>query len=731
VSVTDDGSVLFTCRAGCSQTDVLDATGIAKRDLFAHGSGRASGAQPEGRGCNSNDLPKNRGEERGDSECGGLTLASYTAAKRLDLKLLEEFGLQEVRYSGLPALKVPYYDLGREEAAIRFRLRLEKGPEGDGRFRWRKGSKPLLYGLWRLERARDAGYVVLVEGESDCHTLWSHDVPALGIPGSSTWRHEWSEHLDGLATVYAIVEPDSGGEKLAEKLSTAAFADRLRLVRLEGAKDASELHLQTCDEGGFADALDAALEAAVPAGPPCSTGEAGLRAELAAMGDLDYDHERAGLAERYGGRLATLDLIRREERKQACREPALEFEEVEPWPEPVCGVALVGDIVDALRRFVVLSEEACLAAGLWVLHAHAHDAAAISPILLVTAPMKGCGKSTLLDVIGRLVPRPLVSAASTAAALYRSAQASPTVLCDEGDTYLGEDRRLVAFFNAGHRRGVPFRVCEGDANEVRAYPSWCPKAIAMIGLPRDATIADRSIRVELQRQGASESAEPFSSTHAYPRLRDLARQCARWAADHVEKLREVEPELPAGFANRLADNWRAPLAIAEVAGGGWPERARRAALAIGEVPDSDLSSVLLADMHELFEGVDFLYTETLVEQLLGLPERPWRSVRRGKGLDSNWLARTLATFNVRSERIVTGSNRQRGYTRDALEPVWRRYLAQPLCQLVQAVHASAEPSEVGQVDGLDSSAEPLREPPGPEPPQNPPQSSRKSARFLG
>jgi len=187
------------------------------------------------------------------------------------VELLRTFGLREVRFSGPiyrgdPALEIPYYDEAGCEVATRRRLRLHKGTEGDERFCWKKGNKPLLYGLWQLKLAREAGYVLLVEGESDCHTLWSHGVPALGIPGSGTWRNEWSCHLDGLKTVYFLCEPDTGGEKLGETLSAAPFADRLQFVRLTGAKDPSELHQQMCDEGGFTDALDAALEAAVPVG---------------------------------------------------------------------------------------------------------------------------------------------------------------------------------------------------------------------------------------------------------------------------------------------------------------------------------------------------------------------------------------------------------------------------------------------------------------------------------
>jgi hypothetical protein len=46
---------------------------------------------------------------------------------------------------------------------------------------WKKWGKPSLYGLWRLQQPTE---VVLVEGESDCHTLWHHGFAALGVPGA-------------------------------------------------------------------------------------------------------------------------------------------------------------------------------------------------------------------------------------------------------------------------------------------------------------------------------------------------------------------------------------------------------------------------------------------------------------------------------------------------------------------------------------------------------------------
>jgi hypothetical protein len=132
----------------------------------------------------------------------GCTLEQYSAAKRLPIEFLRELGLSDTHVSGMPALRIPYRDGAGEEVAVRLRLGLEKSASGDGRFRWRSGDRAQPYGLWLLDRARTAGYLVLVEGESDAHTLWRHDFPALGIPGATTWREDWAGRLDGIATVY-------------------------------------------------------------------------------------------------------------------------------------------------------------------------------------------------------------------------------------------------------------------------------------------------------------------------------------------------------------------------------------------------------------------------------------------------------------------------------------------------------------------------------------------------
>ncbi len=106
-----------------------------------------------------------------------------------------------------------------------------------------------------------------------------------------------------------------------------------------------------------------------------------------------------------------------------------------------------------------------------------HDAFDLSPIALITSPVKGCGKSTLLDVMEALCPRPMLGANSSPAALYRSTSKKPTILVDEADLVLSEDKDLVAFFNAGHR-GCPVHRCEGEDNHVVEFDSWAAKVMA-------------------------------------------------------------------------------------------------------------------------------------------------------------------------------------------------------------------------------------------------------------
>ena len=65
------------------------------------------------------------------------------------------------------------------------------------------------------------------------------------------------------------------------------------------------------------------------------------------------------------------------------------------------------------------------------------------------------------------------------------------------------------------------------------------------------------------------------------------------------------PEALNAAGDRATDAWEPLIAIADVAGGDWPQRARNAALTICQVDDEEdaernIHTVLLADIRDIF-----------------------------------------------------------------------------------------------------------------------------------
>ena len=238
-----DGKWLLKCHAGCKTDDVLSAVGLTSSDLFQTGEG-----QERGEGARPSEQPR---------KGAGLTIEQYAAAKGLPIGFLRKLGLSEISYDGHPAVRIPYLGPDGQLLASRYRIALN----GD-RFRWKAGSKPQLYGLSRLAQIRAVDEVVLVEGESDVQTLWYHGVPALGVPGAANWREDRdAQHLEGIETIYVVIEPDAGGEAVKKWLSESSIRHRAYLVT-PPAKDASALHLES--PGKFKELWEEALSNATP-----------------------------------------------------------------------------------------------------------------------------------------------------------------------------------------------------------------------------------------------------------------------------------------------------------------------------------------------------------------------------------------------------------------------------------------------------------------------------------
>ncbi|MCP3957544.1 MAG: DUF3631 domain-containing protein, partial [bacterium] len=292
------------------------------------------------------------------------------------------------------------------------------------------------------------------------------------------------------------------------------------------------------------------------------------------------------------------------------------FAEPEPWPEPVDGARLLEGLAETFKRYIVLSPGTATALSLWVVHTYALEAAFITPRLAITSPVKRCAKTLVLTVLEHLVTKALMTSNVSAAAVFRCIEKfQPSLLVDEADTFLAGKDELRGILNSGHRRGGTVLRVAGDALEPRAFRTFAPVAIAMIGKLRD-TLADRSIEIEMRRKRREEKVE-ILRLDRMSHLGELRSRCARWAHDHLQELRDAEPEVPAELHDRAADNWRPLLAIADAVGGDWPTLARRSAQLLSsdvEGEDRAIGEMLLADIRSIFEsrGADRIFTDDLL-----------------------------------------------------------------------------------------------------------------------
>ncbi len=364
----------------------------------------------------------------------------------------------------------------------------------------------------------------------------------------------------------------------------------------------------------------------------------------------------------------------------------ISWDDPEPWPESVNVAKLLDQLVGIITRYVVLPRHIPEAAALWVVLTWCLDAFDVAPYLAVTSPLLRCGKTTLLTLLGLLVRRPLFAAHATSAAVFRVLErARPCLLLDELDTYLKDDHEMRGILNAGHLRGgcVIRCVAVGDDFEERAFGVFGVKGFAKIGA-LNSTLADRSIVVEMRRKKRGERVERLRSRETKEELEPVRRMLARFAEDNLEALKIARPAVPAALNDRQADNWEPLLAIADLAGPTWSERARAAALALsgGEGDQDAAGTLLLADIKSCFDDsapadpkdAGKLPTVTLLERLHKLTERSWATWSRGKPITANGLANVLKPYGVRPRDLWLEGRNVRGYEMANFEDAWERYL---------------------------------------------------------
>jgi hypothetical protein len=350
------------------------------------------------------------------------------------------------------------------------------------------------------------------------------------------------------------------------------------------------------------------------------------------------------------------------------------------------GAQLLFNVSEFLGRFVAYpNEHAQIAHTLWIAHTHLMEAWDSSPRIAFLSPEPGSGKTRALELTASLSPNAIEAVNMSSAYIFRRIGADiglPTLLIDEVDAlFAGKSQaneEIRALLNAGHRRGAVVGRCVIRGKEISTEESsaFCAVALAGLGWLPD-TLMSRSIIIRMRRRAPNEAIEPYRHRDHASQGEVLRERLDAWASTLIDHIARARPVMPPGVEDRAADCWEPLLAIADAAGGHWPDIARDTAVAlVASARDANpsLGIRLLDDLRQVFGEHKELTTEQILSSLHGLPESPWGSIK-GKPLDDRGLAVRLRKYEIKP-KVLKAFNR-RGYRREDLADSWQRYLPPP------------------------------------------------------
>jgi hypothetical protein len=309
------------------------------------------------------------------------------------------------------------------------------------------------------------------------------------------------------------------------------------------------------------------------------------------------------------------------------------------------GEALLNEVRSFIRRFWAPPSEVALDAfTLWIAHTHAVDGEQrpvfeTSPRLGLFSIGPASGKSTALEMLELLSGRgERIADPSARGILGLIDQERATVLIDELDTLMGTGaggRSTRTIMLEGYSEGgaIARGTAAGGYTRVSCF---APMAFAgmrqnFISNPRLDALRTRTIMVLCKPRQPGQKVESYRRRLHLADARLLNRALVKWGERHAGLLADCWPEPPDGIEDRAAELWEPLLAVGEVVGGEWAERARNACrvLGLGEPEDDDDEpdtpvEMLLADMSLVFMGEDRLASRTIVERLLSLPDSAWK-----------------------------------------------------------------------------------------------------------
>ena len=294
-----------------------------------------------------------------------------------------------------------------------------------------------------------------------------------------------------------------------------------------------------------------------------------------------------------------------------------------------------------------------------------------------------------------MVQRPYLAIEATGAAIYRIVdRLRPTIILDEADTLFERSTVLAHIINASwDNSGVKIpRV--GPHREVVEFDVYGTQAIGMKGLNMPDTTLSRCIVCMIWPKLPSEIVDDFNKQDD-EQFVTLRRKLLRWSVDNAVALQTATPE--GQFNNRIRNNWRLLWAIADLAGGNWPELARAAALELETERDEPSEGVrLLAAIHDIFGVREAMTSADICAALVAHPSGEWANFR-GKGpISQTQLAILLKEYRIGTEKVSPDGIRLNGYRRAQFANAFARLLQKPGREPDSRTESGANPVKLGK-----------------------------------
>ena len=171
------------------------------------------------------------------------------------------------------------------------------------------------------------------------------------------------------------------------------------------------------------------------------------------------------------------------------------------------------------------------------------------------------------------------------------------------------------------------------------------------------------------------------------RLRDVEGQAAElrgqvemWSRTTIGNLRDARPVSPDALTDRQHDGTEPLLAIADLAGGEWPQAARLALIELcaeAQAGDESIGVRLLADIRDVYKerAVDRIPSADLAAALAEIETSPWGEwSKAGKTLSPAQLARLLGRYKIAPHSVRIGERTPKGYELKDFQDAFERYV---------------------------------------------------------